>query len=235
MLKVFYGSDVIGVREAASLYVSGLREKDSSLEVERLEAENYEPGQLASFSEAVSLFGGSRVYLIDTPSGEVNFLAEVMAELETLVSSTHTFLWLEGSILAPERKKITKYTDNMIENKAEAKTKVDAFQLADALARKDKKLLWILLQEAVRVGMSAEEIVGILWWQLKTLRLAGLTKSASEAGVKDFPYNKAKKALVNFKTGEVETFSLALLQVYHDGHAGKRDIDLALEEWVLSL
>jgi hypothetical protein len=83
------------------------------------------------------------------------------------------------------------------------------------------------------MGLSAEEIIGTLWWQLKTLRLAMLTKSAEEAGVKDFPYNKAKRALKNFKDGEIETLSLRLLNLYHDGHAGKCDIDLALEEWVL--
>lgn len=235
MLKVFYGTDVIGVREAGSLHVSKLREKDSALEVERLEVENFEPGRLASLSEAVSLFGGSRIYLIDTPSGDADFLAEVMSELETLVKSPHTFLWLEGSILAPERKKISKYTEDLTEYKAEAKDGFNAFSLAEALARKDKKLLWILLQEANREGMSAEEIIGILWWQIKTLRLAILTKFASEAGVKDFPYNKAKKALVNFKPGEIEILSLSLLQLYHAGHAGKRDIDLALEEWVLGM
>ena len=35
------------------------------------------------------------------------------------------------------------------------------------------------------------------------------------------------------KYGELETLSLQLLKLYHDGHAGKCDIDLALEEWVL--
>ena len=88
---------------------------------------------------------------------------------------------------------------------------------------------------ARQAGVSAEEVIGILWWQLKTLRLAAVTKSAPEAGMKDFPYNKAKRALGNFSDGELETLSHSVLRVYHDGHAGKTDIDFALEQFVLSL
>jgi hypothetical protein len=93
----------------------------------------------------------------------------------------------------------------------------------------------MLLQEALREGAQAEEIIGILWWQLKMLRLAAKTKTAAEAGVKDFPYNKAKRALAGFKSGEVDTLARSLLALYHDGHAGKRYINVALEEWVLRM
>jgi len=75
----------------------------------------------------------------------------------------------------------------------------------------------------------------MLWWQLKALRLAKQTSSASEAGMKDFPYNKAKRALAKFSEGEVEKLAQSLLEVYHDGHAGVRDMETSLEEWILRL
>ena len=52
--------------------------------------------------------------------------------------------------------------------------------------------------------------------------------------MKEFPYNKAKRSLAQFSPGAVAELSQSLLELYHDGHAGLRDIDLALEEWVLS-
>lgn len=235
MLKVFFGNDVIGVREAASAYLTELRSEDDELDVDRLESENYEPGKLVSLSETMPLFGGSKVYIIDTPSLMTDFWNEVLVEIETLERSQHTFILIEGSILAADKKKINKFVPDIAEYKKTAEQNFDAFKMAEALARKDKKSLWILLQEAFSSGMTAEEIIGILWWQLKTLRLAKLTQSASEAGVKDYPYNKAKKSLVNFKEKEVEKISLTLLELYHDGHTGKRDINLALEEWALKL
>ena len=51
--------------------------------------------------------------------------------------------------------------------------------------------------------------------------------------MKDFPYNKAKGALKNFKDNEIEKLSHSLLELYHMGHAGVKEIDLSLEKWVL--
>ena len=58
-------------------------------------------------------------------------------------------------------------------------------------------------------------------------------KTAAEAGMKDFPYQKAKRALLRFKPGEIEAKARKLLVLYHKGHRGEVDLDLALEEWVL--
>jgi hypothetical protein len=63
--------------------------------------------------------------------------------------------------------------------------------------------------------------------------LVALTKSADEAGIKSYPYDKAKRALTLFKPKELENMSTNLLRVYHEGHGGVRDIDEGLEEWVL--
>ena len=91
----------------------------------------------------------------------------------------------------------------------------------------------MLLQEANAASLRPEEIIGMLWWQLKALRLAKITRTAEEAGMKEYPYKKAKQSLGLFKDGEVEQLSHSLLELYHDAHQGKRDMDLALEEWVL--
>ena len=53
--------------------------------------------------------------------------------------------------------------------------------------------------------------------------------------MKDFPYQKAKRALVNFKEGDIEHLTRTLIAVYHDGHGGKRNLNDALEAWVLSV
>ena len=101
--------------------------------------------------------------------------------------------------------------------------------------QKDKKTLWLQLQEAKSAGLSSEEIIGTLWWQLKILRLAKITKNAEDAGMKEYPYSKAKRALANFKEGELESLSYSLLRVYHEGHQGKKVTELALEKWTLTI
>jgi DNA polymerase III delta subunit len=235
MLIVFYGANEIKVREALSTQLDSLKEADPSIVTVRVEADSYLPGQLANLVGAASLFGEKYVYVLDTPSLSEVFWAELESLASDLASSSQTFILAEKSLLVGPKKILTTNATSITEYKNEAGEGFNPFQLAEALLRKDKRSLWLLLQEAIKNDLPAEEIIGVLWWQIKTLRLAMLTKSAGEAGIKDFPYNKAKKAIGNFKPGEVEGLALSLLTLYHDGHSGERDIDLALEGWVLSL
>lgn len=233
MLKVFYGTDTIATRQAAFGFLSGREEQGASTEV--IDGETFQAGMLQDVAGAAPLFGGETIYLLDTPSSNKDFAAETETMLETLAESPNQFVVIEGPLLAADKKKWQKHTKDIEEFKAAAGERFNTFAMADALARKDKKTLWLLLQEAKAAGQSAEEIIGVLWWQLKSLRLSATTGNAAEVGMKDFPYNKAKRSLKNFPEGDLTRLSHELLTVYHDGHHGKRDIDLALERWCLTL
>ncbi len=233
MLYVFCGNDTSEVRREAFLLVHA-KEADGA-RARRISSEEYVPGIFTDLLGAVSLFGEKEVYLIDTPSQASDMYEDVLQNLEAFSESTNTFLILETTLLAPEKKKFAKYAENLVEVKSATAVRYNPFSMADALASKDKKNLWLLLQDAKRAGLSAEEIIGTLWWQLKSLRIAKVTKNAEEAGMKDYSYNKTKRALSAFKVGEIESLSRSLLVVYHEGHSGVRDTDLALEKWILQI
>ena len=233
MLHLFYGNDTVGVREKAHDFVRSY--EDKGVTIERIDTENYTSGVLTDIAGATSLFGSETLYIVDTPSLQKDFYEDVMEHLALLQESPNTFVIIEDALLAPEKKKFTKYAASLEEVKRASAERFNAFGMADSLAKKDKRMLWVQLQEAKRAGLSPEEVIGTLWWQIKSLRLAAKTQSAAEAGMKDFPYNKAKRALANFKEGELETLTQELLTVYHQGHGGKVDISLALEKWVLTI
>ena len=231
MLVVYYGSDRSGVRDAATKYIEDTMPSDGTLTT--IDGSEYQPGQVADALGATSLFGGSEWFVFDTPSSSSECDEEVKAALSELAESPNTFVVIEESLLAAPKKVYAKHAADMTECKLAAVERFNSFALAEALAQKDKRRLWVILQECKLHGMREEEIVGMLWWQLKALRLAKQTSSATEAGMKDFPYNKAKRSLVKFTEGEVERLSQSLLTLYHDGHAGVREMDVALEWWVL--
>jgi len=110
-----------------------------------------------------------------------------------------------------------------------------AFFLADALAARDKKRLWTLFREAIARGYVPEELFGILFWQAKTIILAHKTHSASEAGVKPYPYSKAQLAKKHYTPKEAETvlhdLSLAILSA----RGGAQSLEHATERVILSL
>lgn len=235
MLYVFFGNDTSKVRQSALEKLADLQEKFPDLMVEKIEVEDYVPSILINAISNTALFSGRIAYYLDQPSENIEFFNEVRELASALNSSINYFIISDGNFLAEDKKIFKTTSSEIIEYKKETSKTFNIFQMTDALVNCDKRTLWFLLQEAKSNGLSAEEIIGTLWWQLKVINLAEKTRSASEAGIKDFPYNKAKRALKNFKQGQIANFTRGLLALYHDGHHGKRDINLALEEWVLKL
>ena len=233
MLYVFYGSEVVAVRKKAFDFVA-LQEADG-FKLERIEAENYSIGMCADIVGSVSLFGDKTLYVLDTPSQEPLFKEEVEMLLEKCKESQNLFVVIEGKMLAPEKKKYAKFAESVEEVLAVETEKYNSFEISDALALKDKKTLWLCLQNARHAGMNTEMIIGILWWQLKTLRLVKNAPSAVAIGMKQYPYDKAKRSISNFKEGELEKLSQSLLHVYHQGHQSGGDTALALEKWTLTI
>jgi len=233
MLYVFFGTDVVGARREAHAFLAQHEARGAG--ISRISSENYEENMLTEAAGSASLFGGEDVYLIDTPSERASLKEAVGEALPELARSRNTFVLIEGAVPASEKKKLTHHATDLTEVTAEKTERFNIFAFADALLARDKKSLWILLTQAYRAGVSSEEIIGTLFWQLKTLRLAQKTGSAREAGVKDFPYNKATRALGKFTDSELDRLSEDLCVLYHEGHGGVREIDLALERWVLTL
>ncbi len=232
MLHVFYGNDIVRVRLQALAFVDEVK---AEAEVMPIEADGYAPGLLQEIAGGQSLFGDQRLFILDNWSDNAEAYEALGQELEQLAASNQHFVVIEGALLAAEKKKFEKWADSMEENKKAADRGFNSFALADALAKRDKKTLWLLWNEAILAGKSAEELSGILWWQLKTMRLAALGKSADEVGLKEYPFTKAKRSLTKFKPGELEEMSRGLLRVVNESRLGGLDTTLAMERWILKL
>lgn len=231
MLAIYYGTDTIKVRDAAFKALASFPEASSRV----ISADSFESGVVRDAAMSSGLFGDAFTYLIDMPSDRDEFDEEVKEALPLLASSAHRFIVIEGALGAAEKKLYGKHAAELVEYAGTAAERPNVFVLADALARKDKRSLWVTLVELRRVGIREEEMIGILWWQLKTLRLASKTTNSTEAGLKDFQYTKAKRALTKFTPDELMQLSTSLLTLQHEARLGLRDLSLALEAWVLGL
>ena len=106
----------------------------------------------------------------------------------------------------------------------------------DARSIINKVLLALKARKAAKAAKDSVLRKGALEGMTLPGKLADCqTKSAEEAGQKPFVYQKAKRALSKFKSGELEKLSRELLVLYHEGHMGKGDINLTLEKWVLNV
>lgn len=233
MLYVYFGSDTAGVRQKAFHFVRTLTQDDAL--TTSITEENYQTGVIEDLAEGVSLFSTEQIIVLDTPSEREEFFEGVLKSLILLKESKNHFVVIEGTLTAGNKKKIESHAVTIEEVEGGKQEKFNTFLLTDALLRRDKKSLWLLLMDAWKAGITNEAITGVLFWQIKILRLAEKTKSAEEAQQNSFVYQKAKRALSHFKKGELDDMSRALLTMYHDGHLGRCDASLVLEKWVLEV
>jgi len=233
MLYVFFGTDTTNVRKEAFDFLDTLQNDDT--EVVKITHTDYVSGMIAELAQGEGLFGTIQIVVLDTLSEDEIVESEILNNLDLLKDSSNHFILIEGSYDAARKKKVTKYAEKISEKKAGKKERFNVFSLTDAFLRKDKKSLWLLLSNAWKEGVSNEEIIGILFWQIKILRLVSKTGSPEEAGQKPFVYQKAKQSLQNFKEGELDELSKSIVSIYHDGHLGRVDLNIALEKWVLDI
>lgn len=234
MLTIFYGRDQISVRDRMSDFVDGFKKEGFS--ISSVDVESYAPGIVRDMVGSVSLFQTPILYCIDEPTEDQDFLSETQDVLSNMAESENNFLIVEGVLTTPVLKVFKQHAQVIEEiNPSVTQSASNPFALAEALVKKDKKTLWILMQKYLDQGQAPEVLIGTLWWQLKILRLAEKTKTPQEAGVKPYPYQKAKSALVKFRKGELEKLSKELLELYHVGHSGVKDIRVLLEVWILRL
>jgi hypothetical protein len=161
----------------------------------------------------------------------------VIDSLQELAESPNVFIWVESGVTKKEHEKIEKYAEKIQDfsvAKKDTKPAFNIFSLGDAFGARDKKRLWMQYIDAQQ-HFAVEEIHGTLFWQIKSMLLAAKTKSAKEADMKPFPYNKAKGYTKQYSVEELTELSRGLLAVSHDARRGSHDFSIALERWVLSI
>lgn len=168
---------------------------------------------LFDYAHSVSLFGGSPIVVVENmiKDEEIKLTAK---DIAILSDSKTTFIFLEEKLLVADSKKYNKIATIEDFSKKEIKQppKMNMFDIADAYARRDKIGAWILYRDAVLLGVSSEEISGIIFWKIKTMLLSG-TKF--------------------FSPDELKKRSSELLSIYHSAHRGEGDFVVGLEQFIL--
>ena len=233
MLYFIHGQSQKVFKKAEEMVTSLLAKKPDAV-VWKMEREHILNGKLAEFVGGQSLFATKYIVTMSRVLEDAEISETVMEQLDAICESDNIFIWAEEKVLAKPLKKIESRAEKVqfFELNKKVEYKPNIFDLAGAFADRDKKRAWILYVEALQ-HFSAEEIYGTMWWQVKMMLLAQSTKSASEAGVKDFPYSKARGFLRKYKEGEVARLAQNLIYTYHQSRLDGEDLELNLEKLIL--
>jgi hypothetical protein len=221
--------------------VESLLAKKPDASFGRYSVENFQPALLDELIGGQGLFVARLIVEFDTLFANAEFKETVLENLKRLAESENIFIILEGKLNKADLKgfekhaeKIQEYATDPVEKSFQAKTN-SPFALADALGRRDKKTLWALYIQQREAGSVAEELHGLLFWQIKSMLLASQAKSAEAAGLKPFVYSKSKKFAENFSPEELQELSKTMVSIYHDAHRGMGELSLLLERLILNM
>jgi DNA polymerase III delta subunit len=238
MLYVFHGENIESAREKARGMIDALLLKRDGALMFRITPDEWSPVLFQEYLSGQGLFVQKYIVWLDGLFDDKDTREDVRDFLEQMKDSQNVFVVLDKKFDAESTKLIKKYAEKVVEveDKKPLKSFISnfsIFSLADALGERDKKRMWVLYREAIDLGISPEEIVGTLFWQVKMILLAHRVKKATDAGVKDFPFSKAQRYAKNYSLDEIQKLSSDIISIYHEAHRGKVDFEIELEKLIL--
>lgn len=229
MLYVYYGNDRDAVIEKSRQRIANA----SSL---MMSPDSYDEGRILALLGGGGLFGDKEIIVVRDFFQEPDMQEFLLQNASDMATSDNLFIVIEEKILKKEKTLFEKTGAVMEEYKLPPKPKYDpnvfnTFSLSDAFADKNVKQLWLLFQEALRRNIAPEEIHGVLWWQVKNMRLVDEEKT--NPGLHEFVYGKTQKALKNYTKEKLVCLAERFVRAYHEARQGKRDLAHELEKIIL--
>jgi hypothetical protein len=142
---------------------------------------------------------------------------------------------MEQNNLFKEYKSVFKEEIPISKEKKEREFGYKPFALQDALGEKSAKKAWIEYEKLRLVGIDEEEIVYKIMSKVRDMAAIIIGASKEDLNLKDYPYNKSKKDLKNWKEEELKNLYTKLVEMYHNSRIKGDDLDIALEKALLSL
>ncbi len=244
MLYVFHGTDTHSAVTKATSLVNSLRAKKADASYVRVEAGQWTPSIIEEHLGGQGLFSNKYIIYLDRVTENSEAKEKLPDLIPAMQESSNIFIVLEGKLNAELKKAFEKSSEKMVEcgvnsetvnSKQGKKEEFNIFALADAVGARDTFKAWSMYRQAIDSGTEPENIVGTLFWQVKSMTLAANASGAGEAGVSPFVFSKAKKAAGNYSSEELGKLTRSLITLYHDGHRGVSDLELSIERVMLGL
>ncbi len=208
--------------------------KESS--VEYIENDSFDESKILQKIATSGLFANIETFVFSRPSVDILVWEFLLKHAKNMQTSPNTFIVLENKIL---KKDLGVFEESGAAIKAlttpekKKDNGFNIFSLNDAFGEKDKKKLWLSYQNALRSGISAEEVHSVLWWQMKNMRLIALENK--NPGVHPFVFQKAQEANRRYSQKELLAQMKKMVQMFHQVRRGRAELAHELEKFVLAL
>jgi len=217
MIYFFYGTNTDLAREKTHKCLDFLLAKRPDASVLHVSADNFDEKVVREYIEGQGLFESKHIIFFDYVLENELAKEYLLGNIKHMKEAEHAIVVLEGKLDKKTATSIKKYTEKAEEFEDKSPIKkakdFDVFSLTSALGDRDKKNMWVLLQKGFLSGKTAEELSGIIFWQIKTMIIAKSAGSATEAGLKPFVFNKSRGYANNFSDEELKVLSADIISL----------------------
>lgn len=185
MIYLFAGDDI---KKRIDTYEKFLKTSSEGLEVFFVNKNNFDERQIENFYSGESLFFKKCIVVFSNILEKEEISDFILGKLPNLAQSKNSFVFSEGELgkgVIDEFKKARAELE-IFELPKEKKEKFNNFLLAYALEDRDKLKLWINFRQAIDLGVSFEELVGVLFWKAKDMILKKNFRNFTEAELANF-------------------------------------------------
>ncbi len=242
MLYVIHGTDTDKAREKASSLVTSLRNKRPDATFVKIDGDSWSGNSIEEHAGGQGLFSNKYIVFLDRVTENRLAKEELVDYVPLMKDSPNIFIILEGKVLTELKKAFDTYAEKVVEcevpstaHKENRRADFNIFLLGDAVGERNSFKSWTVYRQAVETGLEPENIIGTLFWQVKSMILVQKGGSASETGLNPFVFSKSKKYAGNYSEQELNIFLEKLMTLYHDGHRGLVNLELSLERLMLGV
>lgn len=238
MIYFYYGTDREKIQKTSRSTFEALQKKKPDASFVSFDSEALDENVLKDVTSSQGLFERKVVARITDVLENKENAEMVLKFLKEMKETENIIVWSEGEVRKADLEKIKKSAEKVAEfgvKEKAVKKFPSIFRMTDAIGDKDRKTAWVLLVDEIQNGTASEELHGTIFWQIKSILIAKITKTADEAGLNPYVYSKAKSFSKNWTEDELNKSVSDLVHMYHMAHRGEVDFEAGLEKWVLSL
>ena len=237
MFYFLYGKNSKESRKKLHSLVEILHGKRPGSEIFRINDENWSDAQFDELLVAQGLFDQKYIIVLDSLFGKKEVKEFILDRTKEMKESDNVFLILESDTDKKTVTAVSKHADKVQEFADESfkPERFNTFALADAFGKRDKRSLWVGYLKAIDLGISPEEISGVLFWQIKNILIAKKTKDAKESKLSPFADSKARMFIKNFTDAEISEKARSIVEATQAVRQGEGEMEVLLEKIVLSV
>ena len=219
MLYLFHGTDTQTSANKAHVLVKSLRVKREDATFVEIDADHWNVSTIKEHAGGQGLFSAKYIIFLDRVSENASAKEEVVDVVDIMKESENIFIMLEGKLNADLKRGLEKHSDKTVvsdmKDASDKKSEFNVFALANALGERNALKSWSIYRQAIDAGQEIEGVVGMFFWKVKTLMTTDYVGKYSK--------------------DELKTLAGELITIYHDGHRGMTNIELAVEKLLLGL